>query len=1085
MKRPPLWLLLSSGLALTSSFSFANGGETTAENILLSSKSSYDGNITNQEFSPNTKTSTTNYYVIGNVMIANAGLKPTNADLKTIETGLTSSCFFVSNGDLNFIGNGHSLNFYNIQTKSIQNGNPPPPPPSPQLIPAAIEVKGSSVGTTDIHIQETSPKNIGNLSVQGFSNFSCMFCPPLNQTTSSTLGAIKTTGSSTFINNAYLTFDNNRSPENGGAISSSGITIESSLLSTTFSSNSSAKSGGALYSNKNITISGNRRVVFSKNISTQTTTVSNPASLSSDEHLKLEKTPADKETFPKAESESSIDAVLPKAILNIPLSSQHFAVPLLASISNQEVSQVTTLCGGGAICSGASDSMVTLENNGYLMFTENSSKTQGGAICANKLTLSSGGPVLFLNNSVESSSPKGGAIAIMGDSGTCSITADRGNIIFDGNTIITTSAQQQQAEKKVQSPPTTTRNSIDLSSGCTLKDLRAKSGYGIFFYDPITSEPPKAAGKSKENSQSLNINNPDSTNASVYTGAIVFSGEHVSPENTVSQEEALTENLNVKSKISQPVALKAGSLALRSRAILEVNSFSQDAGSLLVMDLGTTLQTPKTTTGSSILKTSSSKDVTLSASVPSATTHDVTPASATGITISSLGINVGSMINESHPVTIKAQGTSETATVTAISLVDSSGNSYESPNFGKNKTFNNVINISGTPASHILSVISGNTVDSTKQVPLPHYGYQGTWTVTWSDANAKSGNGNKTVSLSWEESGYKVNPERKGSLIPNTLWGNFSDIRAVHNLIENNLHNNQRCLGFWASGLGNFLHKSSSGDRQKFRHNSGGYSLGILGKTNKDNTLSVSFFQIFSSNKDFLVSKNSATAYGTSLCYQHTNYWKGWSCLGITSPVTLNTLLSYTYASNRVKTEMTTTYAPAGVTYPKLKGDWGNNTLAVECEGSTIISTPCSRIFDNYAPFLKLQLIYAHQGDFQENDSTYGRYFDSSSLTNLSLPLGIRFEKHSKKENASYNLTLIYSPDVIRSNPESHAHLLNDPNVAKWVSKGTNLARQAFILRTGNRYMYSPNILLLGEFNFEIRGSSHTYNVNLGSKICF
>ncbi|AFS21418.1 chlamydia polymorphic membrane family protein [Chlamydia psittaci MN] len=223
---------------------------------------------------------------------------------------------------------------------------------------------------------------------------------------------------------------------------------------------------------------------------------------------------------------------------------------------------------GGAIqCkSDSSNAELKLENNKNLVFSENSSQKKGGAIYADKLTIISGGPTLFSNNSVShDSSPQGGAICLKGTNSKCSITANLGDIIFDGNKIIKTGEN------------TVTRNSIDLGSAGNFTNLRAKEGFGIFFYDPIAN-----TGGSTE----IELNKAeDSIN---YTGKIVFSGERLSDEEKTNAE-------NLKSYFTQPLKIGSGSLVLKDGVTLEAKKITQTAGSTVVMDLGTTLQTPSST----------------------------------------------------------------------------------------------------------------------------------------------------------------------------------------------------------------------------------------------------------------------------------------------------------------------------------------------------------------------------------------------------------------------------------------------------------------------------------------------------------
>ncbi|WP_028444409.1 polymorphic outer membrane protein middle domain-containing protein, partial [Chlamydia psittaci] len=168
-------------------------------------------------------------------------------------------------------------------------------------------------------------------------------------------------------------------------------------------------------------------------------------------------------------------------------------------------------------------------------------------------------------NSVSNgSSPKGGAICLDDTSSECSLTANLGDITFDGNKIITTSSGSS----------TVKRNSIDLGTGGKFTNLRAKEGFGIFFYDPIANQ--------GDTSETIELNKAESE--TTYTGKIVFSGEKLSDE-----EKTIPDNL--KSYFKQPLKLGSGSLVLKDGVTLEAKSFTQTAGTV-VMDLGTTLQTP-------------------------------------------------------------------------------------------------------------------------------------------------------------------------------------------------------------------------------------------------------------------------------------------------------------------------------------------------------------------------------------------------------------------------------------------------------------------------------------------------------------
>ncbi|MBX6679911.1 autotransporter outer membrane beta-barrel domain-containing protein, partial [Chlamydia gallinacea] len=420
-------------------------------------------------------------------------------------------------------------------------------------------------------------------------------------------------------------------------------------------------------------------------------------------------------------------------------------------------------------------------------------------------------------------------------------------------------------------------------------------------------------------------------------------------------------------------------------------------------------------------------------------------------------------------------------TINNVNLVDSDGNAYEQPVFSTTTPF------SALSVSTNTGQITIPTTNLTDFIPSAHYGYQGNWTVTWSQAANAATN---STTLSWQQTGYNPNPERVGALVPNTLWGAFADIRALQNLMEMSIQGADYHRGFWVSGIASFLNRSGTASRRQFRHSGAGYALGVLATTPTEDIFSAAFCQLFGRDKDYLVSKNKSDVYAGSVYYQHISFWDVWNqllqnMLGTQAPLVLNAQLAYSHASNDMKTNMTTTYAPPNTVFPEIRGEWGNDCFAVELGAKTPIEFQTWRFFDSYSPFLKFQLVYAHQEDFKENNSSEGRYFESSHLTNLAMPLGVKFERFSDENQASYDLTLAYSPDLVRSNPDCLVSLLVSPTTGVWTTYGTNLARQAFIVQAGTHLAPTPSMEIFSQFGFELRGSSRNYTVDLGTKFQF
>uniref|UniRef100_UPI0024E1B7B8 polymorphic outer membrane protein middle domain-containing protein n=1 Tax=Chlamydia gallinacea TaxID=1457153 RepID=UPI0024E1B7B8 len=251
-------------------------------------------------------------------------------------------------------------------------------------------------------------------------------------------------------------------------------------------------------------------------------------------------------------------------------------------------------------------------------------------------------------------------------SGECSLTAELGDLIFDGNTIITTSGST-----------TTKRNAIDLGTSGKFTKLNASEGYGIYFYDPISN--------TGTTTGDIELNKTSGNNT--YTGQIVFSGEKLS-----EAEKKVADNL--KSYFKQPLKVTAGSLVLRDGVTLEAKKVEQTAGSAVVMDLGTTLQTPST--------------------------------GGETITLENLEINVASLGGGGTPAKTSSQTTSQNVTINNVNLVDSDGNAYEQPVFSTTTPF------SALSVSTNTGQITIPTTNLTDFIPSAHYGYQGNWTVTWS-----------------------------------------------------------------------------------------------------------------------------------------------------------------------------------------------------------------------------------------------------------------------------------------------------------------------------------------------------------------
>ncbi|AAP05035.1 autotransporter domain-containing protein [Chlamydia caviae] len=810
------------------------------------------------------------------------------------------------------------------------------------------------------------------LTLTDFSTLSFKKCP--KHTVNTGKGAVKSGGALNLANNASILFNQNHSAEDGGAISCKAFSLTGSSKEISFTTNTSTKKGGAIAATGVANLSDNQgKVIFSGNTAV-----------------------------------NSGGAVYAEA--NTTIAGNSAVV-----FNNNAVTGTTDGCGGAIHCSktGATP-VLTIRDNKVLLFKENTSAAKGGAIYADKLYLTSGGPTVFVGNKATNAAPKGGAIGIAAN-GECSITAEHGDITFENNLIATANNA------------TVKRNAINIEGNGKFVNLRAASGNTLTFYDPIV-----VGGTAAD---LLTLNQAEGTK--VYNGRIIFSGEKLTEDQTADAD-------NLKTVFTQPIALAAGELILRNGVEVEAKAVSQTAGSLILIDAGTKL---------------------------SAKTEDVT--------LTNLAINPNSLDGTKIAV-IAAVANAKNVTVTgAIGIIDPTGKFYE------DHKLNETLALGGIQFSAKGSITTTDVPSTTTRSPAQHYGYQGNWSLSWITDNGSDPK-TQTAVFNWNKTGYNPNPERRAPLVLNSLWGSFMDIRSIQDVMERSVDTLlETRRGLWVSGVGNFLHKDPSAENRKFRHISSGYVLGATTNTSQEDTLSVAFCQLFGKDKDYLVAKNAANVYAGSIYYQHvskfddlTRLFNGPNtcCSGFSKeiPIFLDAQVTYCHTNNN----MTTTYTD----YPEVKGSWGNDTVGVALSTSVPIPIFTHAFFDSYAPFAKLQVVYAHQEDFKE-PTREGRTFESSDLLNVSVPIGVKFEKLVYGEKTAYDLTLMYVPDVYRHNPNCiTGFAIND---VTWLTTATNLARQAFIIRAGNHIAVTSGFEMFSQFGFELRSSSRNYNVDLGAKVSF
>ncbi|ANH78241.1 polymorphic membrane protein G family [Candidatus Chlamydia sanziniae] len=838
----------------------------------------------------------------------------------------------------------------------------------------------------------------------------------------------------TITENRTLNFTGNVAMASGGAIYATQCTL-SNHASLTFFTNLSTEKGGAICTTKG-TLSNNPYVEFMFNNAKRGGALyaENTLSITNSEYIFLKGNQA------KITSASPTDHEgCGGGIHNIPTDPASTGLTMTGhTILN--FTNNNAFFRGGAIYA----TKCTLSDNASLTFFQNSSAESGGAIYAKILHLTSGGPTLFTKNQIGT----GGVIEISAD-GELELVAAKGDITFLDN----------ETGKVIGIPKTYIKmghaNSIHLGTGAKISKLDARKGYSIYFYDPITTEPPKSGAVVEP----LKINALKVTPSTISSGekptpaalkmsisketssgTLVFSGEKLTPK-----EAALP--VNTTSTIHQDISFESGNLVLKSDAVLAVRSFIQQPDSMLFMDTGTSLET-------------------------------TTKSNAKGdITVTNLSVNLKSLSDKKLAKIAVKSPNGKLKLSGDLILYSHRYDYYENPILNKDLC---------VPLLE-LSALSGdvNTRNFNSLIPeelnTTTYGYQGTWSLI----SKKLPDSTMTLSLLWKATGYKPTLERRASLVPNSLWTAAIDLHSIQDALTTHMHNVSAYQNLWVIGISNFFHKNRTASNAGFRHISGGYIIGGSMLTPSDTAFAIAIGQLFGKAKDYVVSNIKSRIYTGSLYGQHQGslrlhsslrrYAPSKILLKIPEELPLVLNAQVTYARNR--NNMTTKYTvpPPGIS------SWNNQGFAAEL-GSFLPIDIKDSYFTSSTPFLKLQLVYANQKSCEEKATT-ARGFSSSHLVNLSMPLGATFTQRSPSSRHAIQGTLSYILDIYRIQPQCLTSLLISG--VSWMTWATNLERHAGKIQIASHHSPLPNFNFSMQGSFEIRASSRNYNANCNGNYSF
>ncbi|SYX08767.1 Polymorphic membrane protein F,chlamydial polymorphic outer membrane protein repeat,Autotransporter beta-domain [Chlamydia poikilotherma] len=682
----------------------------------------------------------------------------------------------------------------------------------------------------------------------------------------------------------------------------------------------------------------------------------------------------------------------------------------------------------------------TFGGNDSLTFLGNSSEKNGGAIYAQSLVITSKGRTLFTNNTAKEN---GGAIAISED-GSISLIAELGDIIFEGNIA------------------KGTPNAIDIGAKAKIEHLCALKGQSIIFYDPITSN------DLADSTSKLTINAPLSppsggsssapitirsatvlpTAPRLYEGTIIFSGKQ--------QNAPQTKLLTTANSLKQPVELAGGTFILEDGVLFSAKSFTQtDNNSVVLLEQNTQLQASE----SIELKN-------LWVSVTDVNSPDFARVSTTRST-----------------GTVKVTG--------AITLAVSDPTFYENPDLAKqlDREFIKLSTNGGT-------ITLENSPNTPNQAIPSHPGYQGIWQLTWADVPQGSGTAKeKVATLGWQPQGYLPtagDTKSYTSLVPNSLWGMVSDVAAIQRLIEGEA-NSAQGKDIWGAGLSNFLKGKKTDKNRKFRNFSSGYAVGATSQSLHGFKFNFGFCQLFGRAKDYagarihekILSGSLYTQYDTELLpilklLAGTSVFRPKILKQITNdfPVTFQAQFGYFYGDNSMK-----------IKYPdatQTNSSWENHCYSGDI--ATSIAIPIQSkdgVIQMASPFVKVQNVYVYQKGFHEK-GLRRRAFDHTHLTNISIPLGLKVYGDSASKNLHYELSAAYVGDAYRHNPKNTTTpIVTNVVTTPWITTATNLERHAARFQAGGDYAPTSYIQLFAQGSIELRKSARSYHANAGSSIHF
>lgn len=679
--------------------------------------------------------------------------------------------------------------------------------------------------------------------------------------------------------------------------------------------------------------------------------------------------------------------------------------------------------GGGVICS-PDDSVKFEGNKGSIVFDYNFAKGRGGSILTKEFSLVADDSVVFSNNTAEKGggaiyaptinmstnggsilfernrAAEGGAICVSaassGSTGKLTLSASDGDIVFSGN--MTSDRPGERSAVRI------------LSSGTTVA-LNASGLSKLIFHDPVVQNNSAAAASTPSPSSS-------STPAAVTinqsgNGSVIFTAESLTPSEKLQV-------LNSTSNFPGTLTVSGGELVVTEGATLTTGTITATSG--------------RVTLGSG---------ASLSA-VAGAANNNYT------CTVSKLGIDLESFLTPNYKTAILgAYGTVTVKKGSTLDLVmENEAEVYDNPLFVGSLTIPFVtLSSSSTSNGVTMKRVTINDADAA------HYGYQGSWSADWTKPplapDAKGmvpPNTSNTLYLTWRPASnygeYRLDPQRKGELVPNSLWVAGSALRTFTNGLKE--HYVSRDVGFVASlhALGDYILNYTQDDRDGFLARYGGFQATAACHYENGSIFGVAFGQLYGQTKSRMYYSKDAGNMTMLSCFGRSYV----DIKGTETVVYWET--AYGYSVHRMHTQY---FNDKTQKFDHSKCHWHNNNYYafVGAEHNFLeYCIPTRQFARDYelAGFMRFEMAGGWSSATQETGSLT-RYFARGAGHNMSLPIGIvaHAVSHVRRSPLSkLTLNMGYRPDIWRVTPHCNMEII--ANGVKTPIQGSPLARHAFFL---------------------------------------